>query len=69
MVIHPGTGSILVLEENAPRILIELFPGLNRVVSVRRPSHVLPGGEDISGIAVDPGWGGLWIVNDTERAA
>jgi len=65
--VHPGTGAVLVLKEDAPRLLIEITPGLDRVVTVRRLDDVLPGTEDVSGLAVDPGREGLWIVSDTGR--
>lgn len=63
--VHPGTGAVLLLKEDAPRLLIEITPALDRVVSVRDLGDALPAGEDVSGAAADPGRGGLWIVSDT----
>lgn len=66
--VHPGTRTVIVLKEDAPRLLIELAPDLDRVVEVRDLDDVLPGDEDVSGLAFDLGRDGLWIVSDTGRA-
>lgn len=66
--VHPKTGAVFVLKEDAPRLLIEIAPSLDRVVSVRRLGEVLPAGEDVSGLAIDPDRDGFWIVSDTGKS-
>ena len=63
--VDPESGAVFVLKEDKPRLLIEIAPELDRVVTIRRLGDVLPGGQDVSGIAADPGRRGLWIVSDT----
>ncbi len=66
--IDPETGTVLVLKERSPRLLVVIAPSLDRVVSVRSLDEILPGGEDVSGLAVDPKRRGLWIVSDVGRS-
>lgn len=65
----PSTGAILVLKERNPRLLIEIAPTLDRVLSVRALDSLLPEGEDVSGLTVDPFRNGLWLVSDVGKSA
>lgn len=66
--VDPDTGNIYVLKERKPRLLIEIAPSLERVISVRNLDDVLPEDEDVSGLALDPERRGFWIVSDVGRA-
>jgi len=69
----PADGSLWLVKEKHPRLLINISGDLGRIVSV----HILSadigfvdddtsdGDLDLSGIAVDPGRGALWIISDT----
>ena len=66
--VHPDTGAVVLLKEDAPRLLIEINPQLDKVLTVRSLDDVLPEGQDISGVAVDTARDGLWIVSDKGRS-
>ena len=66
--IDPSTGTVFVLKEDAPRLLIALAPRLDRIMSLHDLDKVLPGDGDVSGLTVDPYRQGLWIVSDRNKA-
>jgi len=66
--IDPDTGAVYVLKEDAPRLLIELAPGIESVISVLDLDQLLPGDGDVSGLAVDNQRHGLWILSDQDKA-
>lgn len=66
--IDPHTGSVFVLKERKPRLLIELAPALDRVISVRNLDSVLPDSEDVSGLTVDTERNGFWVVSDVGKS-
>jgi uncharacterized protein YjiK len=71
------TGNVFVVKERAPRLLLELTPDLARIRGAL-PLDAARGFADeeteddrldVSGLAVDAGRGGLWIVSDTGARA
>ncbi len=68
IVIDPDTGSVFVLKERDPRLLIEIAPTLDRVISVRNLDSVLPDDEDVSGLTLDMVRNGFWIVSDVGKS-
>ena len=69
------SGAVLVANERDPRVLIEVAPGLDRIVDVTLLSEELgfvcrnasDAELDISGLAHDAGRDGLWITSDTGK--
>ena len=66
--VDPASGAVFVLKEAEPRLLVEIAPTLDRIISVRNLDEVLPEDEDVSGLAVDPRRSGLWIVSDRGKS-
>ena len=66
--VDPATGNVFVLKERNPRLLIEVAPSFERVVSVRNLDDVFPGDEDVSGLTLDPERKGFWIVSDVGKS-
>ncbi len=66
--VDPDTGSVFVLKERDPRLLIEIAPTLDRVITVRNLDSVLPDGEDVSGLTLDSVRKGFWIVSDVGKS-
>lgn len=66
--VDQGTGSVFVLKERDPRLLIEIAPALDRVISVRNLDNVLPADEDVSGLTFDTVRNGFWIVSDVGKS-
>ncbi|MDE0588319.1 SdiA-regulated domain-containing protein [Halocynthiibacter sp. C4] len=66
--VDPETGSVFLIKEDKPSLLIEMTPELDRVVKTRDLSKVLPHKEDVSGLAFDSRRNGLWIVSDTGKS-
>ena len=66
--VNPDTGNIYVLKERQPRLLVEIAPSFDRVISVRTLDNVLPEDEDVSGLALDLERRGFWIVSDVGKA-
>lgn len=70
---HSETGSVFVVKERGPRLLLELTPDLRRIRGALELSaeigfvddETADGRLDVSGLAVDQRRGGLWIVSDT----
>ena len=68
IVVDPDTGSVFVLKERDPRLLIEIAPTLDSVISVRNLDSVLPDDEDVSGLTLDTVRNGFWIVSDVGKS-
>ena len=66
--VNAETGTVLVLKERSPRLLVEMTPSLDRVISVRALNDILPDGEDVSGLAVDSKRRGIWILSDVGKS-
>lgn len=74
--VEPATGTVFVIKERAPRLLIELSPALDavrRVVVLTAGLGFAAEGVkdvdlDVSGLVWDPARNGLWIVSDTGSA-
>jgi uncharacterized protein YjiK len=75
--VHPETGSVFVVKERGPRLLLELTPDLLRIRGALELSaeigfvddETVDDRLDVSGLAVDMRRGGLWIVSDTGGSA
>jgi uncharacterized protein YjiK len=75
--VHPETGAVFIVKERNPRLLLELTPELDRIRGVLALTAAIGFADDeadddqldVSGLAVDPGRGGLWIVSDTGARA
>jgi uncharacterized protein YjiK len=71
--VEAATGNVFVVKERAPRLLLELTPDLARIrgalpLDAARGFADEETGDDrldVSGLVVDAGRGGLWIVSDT----
>jgi uncharacterized protein YjiK len=73
--VDPARGSVFLLRERRPRLLIELSPDLGAIIGVREltpdmgfvsdkaDDHDL----DVSGVAWDSGRDGFWIVSDAGK--
>lgn len=74
--VEPKTGTVFVLKERAPRLLIEISSDLTtirRAIRLSRengfaPAHGRAEKFDVSGITWDARRNGFWIVSDTGRA-
>ncbi len=66
--VDPDTGAFFVLKERDPRLLIEIAPTLDRVISVRNLDSDLPDDEDVSGLTLDTVRNGFWIVSDVGKS-
>jgi uncharacterized protein YjiK len=66
--VDQSTGSVFVLKERDPRLLVEIVPTLDRVISVRNLDSLLPDDEDVSGLALDTVRDGFWIVSDVGKS-
>ena len=66
--LDPETGSVWILKERNPRLLIEIAASLDRVISVRALDDILPRDEDVSGLALDPARDGFWIASDVGKS-
>ena len=74
--VEPDTGTVFVLKERAPRLLIEISSDLTtirRAIRLSRengfaPVHGSAENFDVSGITWDARRNGFWIVSDTGRA-
>lgn len=75
--VEAATGNVFVIKERAPRLLLELTPDLAHIRGAL-PLDAARGfaddevGDDrldVSGLAIDAGRGGLWIVSDTGARA
>jgi uncharacterized protein YjiK len=73
--VDPATGSLYVIKEARPRLLLEIAPDLSAITAVHRLSRDVgfrAGGVsdkklDVSGIAYDSHRKRFWIVSDTGR--
>lgn len=66
--VNTDTGSIFVLKERKPRLLIEIAPSLDRILAVSKLDDILPEDEDVSGLTVDTARNGFWIVSDVGKS-
>lgn len=72
----PETGTVYVIKERRPRLLIKIAPDLERVQQVIAlterigfaSDHADDDHLDVSGLAWDAGRRGLWITSDTGKA-
>lgn len=70
--LDPVTGTVLVVKETEPSLLIEISPTLDHVIAVQRLEDRMEGvgddGDDVSGLAMDAARNGLWIVSDRGKS-
>lgn len=76
LTVDPSTGRVFVVNEDSPRLLIEITPNLAEIAAVTPLSaaagFAVPGVEDsrldASGIAFDAARGAFWITSDVGRS-